>query len=350
MAKANKRKQVQQQRRAATVINDDFRQLLAERLIDDADPAALAAELAEDSGLEITLLQAEILRALKSPYLAASRRLINRIGKWEWVLQNSARLAANDPGGLQIPVVDAIDGETFYRDYYRAHRPVLIRGLIDAWPARSKWSLDYFAEMLGDRQVRVQWNREADPDYEGNADAHGAFQPFSELVRRLASPEPSNDFYVTANNSDQNRAVFAPLYADVGEMPGILRPGGTHNGFIWIGPKGTVTPWHHDLTNNLLVQVVGRKRVRMVASHDTPLMRNHRHCFSSWQSNDLLAGPAHGGKPAVLECEIGPGDAVFLPIGWWHHVDGLDQHIGMSFTEFVWDNDFYSSYRHHGEF
>src|SRR3546814_9038094 len=57
----------------------------------------------------------------------------------------------------------------------------------------------------------------------------------------------------------------------------ILKRGGAREGFLWIGPRGTITPWHHDLTNNLLVQFVGRKRVRLVASHDTPLMRNHRH-------------------------------------------------------------------------
>jgi hypothetical protein len=77
-------------------------------------------------------------------------------------------------------------------------------------------------------------------------------------------------------------------------------------------------------------------------------MRNHCHCFSAWGSGDLLPGPARDDKPAVLECEIGPGDAVFLPIGWWHHVDGLDQTIGMSFTRFAWNNDFYSSYRSYG--
>jgi len=350
MAKANKRKQIQQQRQVAALLDDDCRRGIAERLIAGAEPQALAVEMTEAGVAPLATVQAEILRALKSPYLHAAERLINRVGKWEWVMQNAARLAANDPQGLQMPVLENPDPAAFYRDHYRAHRPAVIRGLIDAWPAREKWSLDYFAETLGEQPVRVQWDREADASYESNADAHGAFQPFSEIARRLASPEPSNDFYVTANNSDHNRGVFAPLYADVGEMPGILRPGAAKRGFIWIGPKGTVTPWHHDLTNNILLQVVGRKRVRMVASHDTPLMRNHRHCFSSWGSGDLLPGPARGDKPAVLECEIGPGDAVFLPIGWWHHVDGLDQHIGMSFTEFAWDNDFYSSYHHYGEF
>jgi hypothetical protein len=343
MAKANKRKQQQAARQGAAV-NDDFRRTLAERLIDGADPEVLARQMAS-GGVPLGVVQAEIERAAKSPYLQASGRLRDRLGKWEWVLQNGARLAADD--ALEVPVLDKPDAETFYRDHYRAHRPALVRGLIDHWLARSRWSLAHFAKTLGDRPVRVQWDREADKDYEGNADAHGAFRPFSEIAARLAG-DPSNDFYVTANNADANRATFAPLYAEIDEIPGILRPGGARNGFIWIGPKGTVTPWHHDLTNNLLLQLVGRKRVRMVASHDAPLMRNHRHCFSSWKTDELLPGPAGEDRPAVLECEIGPGDALFLPVGWWHHVEGLDQHIGMSFTDFAWNNDFYSSYRSYG--
>jgi hypothetical protein len=343
MAKQNRRKAAN-----SLVLDDAFRQAIAERLLDGADPEFLAHQLATIAGMPLSLIQAEIARASKSPYLLAARKLQDRLGKWEWVLQNRARLAANDPAGLDIPVLDKPDAELFYRDHYRAHRPVVLRGLIDHWPARDRWTLDHVADTLGERPVRVQWDRERDRDYEGNADAHGAFQPFSELARRLRSDVPSNDFYITANNSDANRAAFAPLFADVGEIPGILEPGGAKHGFIWIGPKGTVTPWHHDLTNNLLLQIRGRKRVRMVASHDTPLMRNHRHCFSAWASDDLLPGPARDDKPAVLECTIGPGDAIFLPIGWWHHVDGIDQTIGMSFTRFAWDNDFYSSYRSYG--
>lgn len=111
-----------------------------------------------------------------------------------------------------------------------------------------------------------------------------------------------------------------------------------------MGPKGTLTPYHHDLTNNLLVQVRGRKRVNMVAAYDVARMKNSQHCFSDWRGEDLGPGPATPDRPEVLNCDIGPGEAIFLPIGWWHHVEGLDMSISMSFTNFIADNDFYSNY------
>ncbi len=326
------------------VMNDDLRERIAQALLAGDEPVVVARRIAS-SGLPLALVEQEVARAAKSPYLRGAKQLQWQLGKWEWVMQNHARLAAADPAAGEIPVLESVDPDQFYRDHYRINRPAVLRGLIDHWPARRLWSLDHVARALGQGQVRVQWNRASNRDYERKTDQHGAFQPYAEIDRRLRDPEPSNDFYVTANNADHNRQVFAPLYAEVGEMPELLAPGGATAGFIWIGPQGTVTPWHHDLTNNLLLQIVGRKRVRMVAPYDTPLMRNDTHCFSRWGSDDLLPGPARDGKPAVLECEIGPGDALFLPIGWWHHVDGLEPHIGMSFTVFRWDNDFFSSYR-----
>ena len=46
----------------------------------------------------------------------------------------------------------------------------------------------------------------------------------------------------------------------------------------------------------------------------------------------------------MIDCVIGEGEALFIPVGWWHHVEGLDVTIGLSFTQFVKDNDFYSNY------
>jgi ribosomal protein L16 Arg81 hydroxylase len=51
----------------------------------------------------------------------------------------------------------------------------------------------------------------------------------------------------------------------------------------------------------------------------------------------------------VIDVEIGPGDLLFLPVGWWHHVRGLETSITMTFTNFVFDNDFYSIYKTYQE-
>ena len=249
-----------------------------------------------------------------------------------------------------MPRVHALPAETFYADYYTAHRPVVLTGLVDHWPAMKRWSLDDFEARVGEVHVRVQWARDSDQDYERNSDAHGAVRPFREIITRLRASEtaPTNDFYVTANNHTHNREALAPLYGDTGSIPGYLAEPGGPGGFLWIGPKGTITPWHHDLTNNLLLQISGRKRVRLVSSHHSAQMRNSRHCFSDWGTQPLEPGPGDDTRPPVMIAEIGPGEALFLPVGWWHHVEGLDVTIGMSFTNFARDNDFWSHYASYG--
>ncbi len=328
-------------------MNDDLRREIAEALLGGEDAGRLAQKIAS-RGIGHALAVSEIERALKSPYFVAAERLRQRLGKRDWFLANYAKLAP--PASGDVPRVHTLDAETFFSAFYVAHRPVVLTGLVDHWPAMTRWSLDDFEARVGGAEVRVQWERNADKDYERNSDAHGAVRPFREIIERLRASEttPTNDFYVTANNHTHNRDALAPLYGDAGPIAGYLAEPGGAGGFLWLGPKGTVTPWHHDLTNNLLLQIVGRKRVRLVSSHHSPLMRNSRHCFSDWGGEALEPGPGDGTRPPVMVADIGPGDALFLPVGWWHHVEGLDVTIGMSFTNFARDNDFWSHYASYG--
>ena len=59
----------------------------------------------------------------------------------------------------------------------------------------------------------------------------------------------TNDFYLTANNNSSNRKVLPELWDDIGRLPEYLQAD-QPSGFFWMGPAGTVTPFHHDLTNN----------------------------------------------------------------------------------------------------
>lgn len=330
---------------AASAGDDGLRVEIAIALLEGEPAAALADRLIAD-GHPPSSARYEVDRAAKSPYLKGAAHLSARLAKRDWTLGIFSRLAVIDPGQANVPVVHAIDPATFYRDFYFTNRPVKLTGLVDHWPALTRWSLDHFDATLGDVMVELQADREADPDFEIAKDPHQRRAKLRDVTARLRA-ETGNDFYLTAYNSGVNKRALAPLWADVGPIA-VLAKREAQDGFFWMGPKGTITPFHHDLTNNLLLQIVGRKRVKMVAAHDGALMKNDLHCFSAWDGDDLPAGDAAPGRPRVLECTIGPGEALFLPIGWWHHVEGLDMTIGMSFTNFDAFNDFQLGYSTYG--
>jgi hypothetical protein len=331
---------------ARPTMNDDLRREIAEQLLLGTPPQRIIERLTS-RGLAGGVAEAEVARAAKSPYLLGAERLQARLAKRDWLLANQARLGRLRDGEA-VPRLPRLSGETFFADFYTANRPVLVTGLVDHWPAMARWTLPGLRNWLGHVEIDVQWQREANAAYEMEAHKHVARQPMGGIIDRILTGGPSNDFYVTAFNSGHNNSALAPLWDDIAEIPGWLAPGQAREGFFWMGPQGTITPFHHDLTNNLMVQIVGEKRVKLVDASETPRMRNDRHCFSAWHGADLPAGPGDADRPPVAEVVLRPGDALFLPIGWWHHVEALTPTIGMSFTNFARDNDFYSHYSSYG--
>ena len=133
------------------------------------------------------------------------------------------------------------------------------------------------------------------------------------------------------------------LHADLGFLDDYLtRDCEAPHGMMWIGAKGSFTPLHHDLTNNLLLQLVGRKVVLMAAPGETPKLYNDRHVYS--RVRDLTEPGVLGRFPKldgirVHRVPLGPGDALFIPLGWWHQVTSLDFSVTIT-HEFRWPNDF----------
>lgn len=324
----------------------DKRALLAEGLAAGDDDAALHGRLVA-AGVSAAAAKYEVDRLAKDPMAAMLRRQAGRTAKQGWLLANQERLALEADGGFALDTLKAPQPDHFYRHYYEANRPAKLTGLIDHWPALARWSLDHFARVSGDAVVEAQVERERDPDYELAKDDHRRLVRFGELVDRLRGDEASNDIYLTAYNSGTNAAALAPLWDDMAPIA-LLDGTRTRDGFFWLGPRGTLTPWHHDLTNNLLVQVIGRKRVRMAPPWAFARMRNSRHCFSDWGNEALPAGAGDVGMPPVLETIIGPGEAIFLPVGWWHQVEALDLSASMSFTSFLRPNAHVEDYASYG--
>ena len=328
-------------------IDNDLRRWIAENLLLDADPHAILNVMTE-AGFDAVQATSEIQLALASPYLQGAELLRNRLRKRDWLLSVYRKIQRISPESKVIPRRHKLSRSQFLHEYYSANRPVIITGMMDDWPALRKWNLDFFATNFGAREVEVQFGRNADENYELEKEKYLKKIKMGEFVELIRSSGPTNDFYLTAANTSSNKGAMPELWEDVVQIPEYLNGDVPHNGFFWMGPPGTVTPFHHDLTNNFMAQVVGRKKIKITPSWDIPFMNNHFHVFCGVDGRVTPAQPdPEVSEPQILECVLNPGELLFLPIGCLHYVEGIDMSITMSFTNFVFRNDFSDNYITH---
>lgn len=332
-----------------TPIDDEWRRWMAESLLLGISPETLVDEVAAN-GVDRAMAEAELQAAQASPYVRGAQRLANRLRKRDWQLATYAKLWRMHPAATQVERRHRLSSEEFFTEYYSRNRPVIITGMMDDWPAMQKWSSSYLESRVGDAVVEIQFGRTGRKDYEIDRERLIKKIPFRAFLNMIHQSGSTNNFYCTANNTSSNRKALAPLWDDIVQIPEYLNGNSSADGFFWMGPRGTVTPFHHDLTNNFMAQVRGRKLVKFVPSYETPLMRNEFHCYSEWDGRQLDDhGRGFDHVPRTVDCVLEPGEILFLPIGWWHYVEGLDVTITISFINFKWDNDFYSFYKTYHE-
>jgi hypothetical protein len=332
---------------AARPVDDEWRRWIAENLLIGQSPDSIL-EAMKSNGFGADDSKNEIDLAIESPYLKGSALLRNRLQKRDWQLAVYRKCNRMHPASAEIEHRHRLTRDEFLREYYSTNRPVIITGMMDEWPAMRKWNLDFFAEKFGERLVDVQMGRTSGTNYETEQEKYTSKIKFGDFVERVRTAGETNDFYLTAKNNSFNRKVLPELWDDIAQIPEYLAsndPGG----FFWMGPAGTITPFHHDLTNNFMAQVIGRKRLKIAPSWDISLMRNYLHCFSGIDGTVTPAAPRPElGEPQILEFILHPGEILFLPIGCLHFVQGLDISVTVSFTNFVFDNDFSSFYTTYG--
>ncbi|PEQ11159.1 hypothetical protein B2G71_19100 [Novosphingobium sp. PC22D] len=268
------------------------------------------------------------------------------LAKRDWLLNTRRQLSRLSRQTSGLPAYRTMSARQFLDHHYAAHRPALIREQMADWPALRLWSPDYLKRKVGHAPIQFQGGRDTAEDYERNKQAHVREMPFDDYIDLITREGAANDAYITAYNNALNVAALKPLEEDLGFFEEILTRDVEHpNGMMWIGPAGTFTPLHHDLTNNLLVQIVGRKRIVMVSPDEWPNLYNDRHVFSLIK--DITAiddGLEAANGIGAMAFDLEPGDALFIPIGWWHQVTALDFSVSITYTNFRWRNDFYASY------
>lgn len=223
----------------------------------------------------------------------------------------------------------------FFEQYHGRNRPVVLTGQMMTWPAMARWTPDYLKRVCGDEIVQVMTGREADEHYEIRSDKHRTSMRFADYIDKVNKAGQTNDFYLVAQNEFMRTEGARRLEADIPGFPEYLDERREGFVFLWLGPGGTVTPLHHDTTDILLAQVHGRKRVTMIPPDQKALVYNHIGVFGDvdCEQPDLIRHPLYR-YVAKTVFDLVPGEALFIPVNWWHHVRALDVSISVSFTNF----------------
>ncbi|XP_014247507.1 hypoxia-inducible factor 1-alpha inhibitor-like [Cimex lectularius] len=108
-----------------------------------------------------------------------------------------------------------------------------------------------------------------------------------------------------------------------------MRWGELTSNLLLIGMEGNVTPCHYDEQENIFAQVRGFKRFilfppeQFACFYPHPVYHPHdRQSQVDFDSPDLEKFPKFAevrGEEAI----VGPGDILYIPIYWWHHVESL---------------------------
>eukprot|EP00747_Dinoflagellata_sp_TGD_P068212 gnl/TRDRNA2_/TRDRNA2_155612_c0_seq1.p1 gnl/TRDRNA2_/TRDRNA2_155612_c0~~gnl/TRDRNA2_/TRDRNA2_155612_c0_seq1.p1 ORF type:complete len:712 (-),score=125.06 gnl/TRDRNA2_/TRDRNA2_155612_c0_seq1:76-2154(-) len=107
---------------------------------------------------------------------------------------------------------------------------------------------------------------------------------------------------------------------------------------IFIGCRNALTPCHYDLVHNAYMQVRGWKRFLLFdpayggCLYPYPVAHPMDRCARvDLEAPDFSRFPRLAGARCV-EAVLGPGDALVIPAGWWHHVQSLtEDSVSISF-------------------
>jgi hypothetical protein len=233
-----------------------------------------------------------------------------------------------------LPILDSISPEDFKHEFYDKNMPVIIKDLAHQWPAYTKWNWNYFKELVGDKRVPLYNNVKSDAYTPINkADDYKTFGEYIDMI----SQGPAGWRIFLFNIFDHAPQLINDFTWPEHLMKGFVKK----YPMLFTGGATSITHMHFDidLSHILHTQFAGRKRVLLFPFHEQyKLYRKPFEVLSLADfSNYYLqnGSPDYGKFPALklakgMEAVLEHGDTLFMPAGWWHHMEYLDSGFAMS--------------------
>ncbi len=241
----------------------------------------------------------------------------------------------------QIEEWQSVDRAVFENEIFPANRPAVLRGLLRDWPAvqagrQSRTSVvDYFTRLDAGGTVTAMVGP---PEIKGRFFYTDDFKGFN-FGSKNVSIRTALDTFLSLAEDPQPPAIALQAMHVPDLMPTFLQDNTMPllNGDVaprmWISNRSMIAP-HFDNNHNIACVVSGSRRFTV---------------FPPEQVSNLYLGPllkTPGGTPisvvdlrepdytrfprfrqaleSAQEAVLEPGDAIYIPILWWHGVESLD--------------------------
>ncbi|MEP7230553.1 MAG: cupin-like domain-containing protein [Ginsengibacter sp.] len=233
-----------------------------------------------------------------------------------------------------VDKVESISPAEFRTNYYLPQKPLVITGLARQWPAYTKWTWDYFKKMVGDKKVGLYNNVKSDAYTPINtADDYKTFGEYVDMIQN--GPAAWRIFLF-------NIFTHAPQLTEDFTWPEELMKGFVKKyPMLFTGGQTSITHMHFDidLSHILHTQFAGRKRVLLFRHEEQ--YKLYRKPFEVLSLADFSNYNTETGKPDYekfpalkyatgYELIMEHGDTLFMPAGYWHHMEYLDSGFAMS--------------------
>ncbi len=234
-----------------------------------------------------------------------------------------------------IDIVDSISAADFRDRYYLPMKPLVIKDLAKEWPAYHKWNWDYFKELVGNQKVGLYNNIKSDAYTPINtADDYKTFGEYIDMIKK--GPAAWRIFLF-------NIFDHAPQLINDFSWPEHLMKGFVKKyPMLFTGGQTSITHMHFDIdvSHILHTQFAGKKRVLLFPNEEKDKLyrkpfevlslADFSHYYDPARSKiDYDQFPALK-KAAGYDVILEHGDTLFMPAGYWHHMEYLESGFAMS--------------------
>ena len=243
-------------------------------------------------------------------------------------------------------------------------KPVIITDATENWPARSKWTFEFFKTTYGSDPATAWLGNPVRGPTPGKLTTLSAYidfldAPFTELPGVWIDKGSGKDNHPASAAPGKEASPFyllgwyafrqhPELYDDVVPAPYFVQDfvswlsptlrrvfecaSNKEYSAVYIGPKGSLSALHRDYwhTHAYLAQIQGRKRAVLFSPEDSNLLNDGQ---IDPERLDFEQFPLFN-RATAYECVIEPGDTLLIPANWLHHVQGLEKSITVSHNFF----------------